>query len=95
MSSDLLLTMHKQNKAMGISNEESAKMAGYMTRAGITLEDAVGFQKQIYGLIKNSYGTNVLTSKVMSKITQSNFSIFLYTSKNADQLAKIAMQAHE
>jgi len=95
MSSDLLLRLHKQNKAMGISNEESAKMAGIMTRLGFTLEDAVDFQRDLYQTIRSSYGSQVLTSKVMSKITQSNFAVLMYSQKNRDALAKIAMQAHE
>jgi hypothetical protein len=95
LSSDLLLTWHKQNKAIGISNEESAKMVGYMSRAGISVSESVRFQGQLAQLIQDSYKGQALTSKIMSKITESTYSSMLYTQKNSRELAKIAIQAHE
>jgi len=81
--------------SLGITNEESAKMVGYMTRAGISVKEAVNFQQKLAASIDGAYKSQALTSKVLSKITSSNFAILLYQDKNLAALSKIAIQAHE
>ena len=95
LSNSLLLTWYKQNKAMGISQEDSAKMVGLMSRAGISVREAVNFQGKLNSIIKNTYKDQVLSSKIMTKITSSNLATLLYTEKNLDYLSRIAVQAHE
>jgi len=80
---------------MGISQEDSAKMVGLMSRAGISVREAVNFQGKLNSIIKNTYKDQVLSSKIMTKITSSNLATLLYTEKNLDYLSRIAVQAHE
>ena len=94
LSNDSLLNWHKQNKALGITSEESAKIAGYQSRGGISLKESLSFQVELFNTLKKTFKSNSLTSKMMSSIANSEWAIMNYSKGNVAETVKIAAHAH-
>jgi len=94
ISESLLFKWREQNMNLGIADEQSAKIAANQNRVGMSLKDSVKFQKDVYKQIKVQFKSNALTSKVMEKISESNWAILNYSKGNVKETARIAANAH-
>jgi hypothetical protein len=94
LSNLLLLNWHKQNKMLALSNDEASEWAGLLMRSGMSLEESVKFQKEVFVGITKIYGNEALTSKIVKDVAKSKWAINLATAKNLTQLSALAAKAH-
>ena len=79
---------------LAISNDEATKWSGLLVRSGMSLEESIGFQKEIFIGLTKIYGNEALTSKMVKDVAKSKWAINLATAGNIVQLTQLAAKAH-
>jgi hypothetical protein len=94
ITNETLKNWREQNLALGISTEHSAKIASFQERSGMSLEQSLDFQREIFGVLKKQFKSNGLTSKMIESIADSEWAILNYSKGNVIETARIAANAH-
>jgi len=94
ITNENLKNWREQNLALGISTEHSAKIASFQERSGMSLEESLDFQREIFSVLKKQFKSNGLTSKMIETIADSEWAILNYSKGNVIETARIAANAH-